>query len=158
MRYLFLKVGLLKTNIKIYMQVPINYIAVLVAAIASMVLGFLWYGSLFGKIWMELSGITHEKIDAEKASGMEKNYAIAFVGSLVMSYVLAHALVFASAYLKVNGVSAGIEVGVWNWLGFIAPVTLGTVLWEGKSWKLWVLNNAYYLVTLSIMGIILSLW
>jgi len=41
-----------------------------------------------------------------------------------MSYVLAHELIFASVYLKVSGVSAGLMCGFFNWLGFIAPVTL----------------------------------
>ncbi|MEK7542332.1 MAG: DUF1761 domain-containing protein [Patescibacteria group bacterium] len=138
--------------------VPINYLAVLVAAAASMVLGFVWYGPLFGKMWMKLSGITQEKIDASKKSGMNKTYALALVGSLVMAYVLAHALVFASSYFKISGVQAGLMVGFWNWLGFIAPVTLGAVLWEGKPVKLWFLNNGYYLVSLLIMGVILAVW
>ena len=140
------------------MQIPINYLAVGGAAIASMVIGFLWYGPLFGKMWMALSGITQEQIAASKKKGMTKQYALMFVGSLVMAYVLAHALVFASAYLKTSGVSAGLMAGFWNWLGFVAPVTLGSVLWEGKSPKLWILNNGYYLVSLLLMGVILALW
>ena len=139
-------------------QVPINNLAVLVSAIVSMVLGFLWYGPLFGKTWMSLSGITPDKIEAAKAKGMTKGYILSFIGSLLMAYVLAHSLFFASFYLKVSGISAGLMAGVWNWLGFIAPVTLGSVLWDGKPWKLWFLNNAYYLVNLLIMGIILVSW
>lgn len=138
--------------------VPINYLAVVAAAIASMVIGFVWYGPLFGKTWMNLSGITPEKMDPAKAPGMGKTYVLALVGSLVMSYVLAHSLVFAAAYYGMNGVSAGLMSGFWTWLGFIAPVTLAAVLWEGKPWKLWVLTNGYYLVTLLVMGTILSVW
>ncbi len=138
--------------------VPINYLAVLAGAVSNMVLGFLWYGPLFGKMWMRLSGITAEKIDAAKAQGMTKNYVISFVGALVMSYVLAHALVFGNAYLNTQGVSAGLMVGFWNWLGFVAPVTVGMVLWDGKPWKLWVLTNGYYLVSLLVMGVTLALW
>ena len=138
--------------------VPINYAAVLVAALASQVIGFVWYGPLFGKTWMKLSGVTPDKIDAAKASGMGKTYLLAALGSLVMSYVLAHALIFAAAYFKMNGLSAGLMSGFWNWLGFIAPVTLGAVLWEGKPWALWALLNSYYLVSLLVMGVILSLW
>lgn len=139
-------------------QVPINYWAVLVAAVASMIIGFIWYGPLFGKQWVALSGMTPEKIEAAKKTGMSKTYALAFVGSLVMAYVLAHALVFASAYLKVEGPQAGLTAGFWNWLGFIAPVTLGSVLWEGKSWKLWLLNNGHYLLALLAMGAVLAVW
>jgi Protein of unknown function (DUF1761) len=138
--------------------VPINYLAVAVAALANMFIGFVWYGPLFGKTWMKLSGITPGEMDSAKASGMGKTYLLAFAGSLVMSYVLAHALVFAASYFGMSGISAGLMSGFWNWLGFIAPVTLGAVLWEGKTWTLWLLMNGYYLVTLLVMGTILSLW
>lgn len=138
--------------------VPVNYLAVILAAVASMVLGFLWYGPVFGKQWMALSGINPGNMDPAKKAQMNKLYAMAFVGSLVMAYVTSHALVFASSYTETTGVSAGLMVGFWNWLGFIAPVTLGGVLWENKSWKLWGFNNAYHLVNLLLMGVILALW
>ena len=138
--------------------IPINYLAVLAAAVSSMVIGFLWYGPLFGKQWMAWSGMSAADKDKASSSGMGKSYALMLVGSLVMAFVLAHALVFASAYLDAAGVSAGLAAGFWNWLGFIAPVTLGSVLWDNKPWKLWVLNNAYQLVTLCVMGVILALW
>lgn len=93
-----------------------------------------------------------------KSDEMVKLYGITFVSSLLMAFVLSHALVFAGAYLGSSGVSAGIQTGFWNWLGFVAPVTVGSVLWEGKPWKLWVLNNSYYLVSLCAMGILLALW
>ena len=135
--------------------VPINYFAILAATLASMVIGFLWYGPLFGKQWMDLSG---HKMNAAKKKNMGKLYALAFLGSLLMAFVLSHALVFASTYLQVTGVQAGLQAGFWNWLGFIAPVTLGSVLWEGKPWKLWFLNNGYQLISLLVMGSILSVW
>lgn len=137
---------------------PVNYLAVFAAAIASMILGWLWYGPLFGKTWMALSGLTEEKMAVAKSKGMGKMYLLTFIGSLVMSFVLAHALIFASAYLKASGISAGLTAGFWNWLGFIAPVTLGIVIWDGKPWKLWFLNNSYQLITLLVMGVILALW
>ena len=139
-------------------MVPINYFAVVAATIASMALGALWYGPLFGKTWSALMGFTPESMEAMKGKGMGKSYALMAVGSLLMSYVLAHALIFASEYLAMEGVLAGLTSGFWNWLGFIAPVTLGAVLWEGKPWKLWILNNAYQLLSLLIMGVILPVW
>jgi hypothetical protein len=75
-----------------------------------------------------------------------------------MAYVLSHSIVFANFYLGTSGIYGGLMAGFWNWLGFVAPVTLGSVLWEGKSWKLWCFNNSYYLVMLLVMGVILSLW
>lgn len=140
-------------------MVPVNYFAVVTAAVISMVLGFLWYGPIFGKPWMAMMGITPNNIAAAKEKGgMGTSYVLMMVGSLFMSYVLAHSIVFAGAYLAVTGVSAGLQAAFWNWLGFIAPVTLGTVLWENKPWKLWFINAGYYLVSLCLMGITLALW
>lgn len=139
-------------------MVPLNYTAVLGAAVLSMVLGFLWYGPLFGKTWMTLMGWSKEKMPKPNQNEMMKMYGLQALGSLAMAFVLAHALTFAKAYLGSEGVSAGVQTGFWNWLGFVAPVTLGSVLWAGKPWKLWLLNNSYNLTTLILMGVTLSLW
>ncbi|MBI4363277.1 MAG: DUF1761 domain-containing protein [Candidatus Doudnabacteria bacterium] len=142
------------------MTVPVNYWAVLVCGGVSIVLGYLWFGPLFGKMWIRMMG--WDKIDPvqqeEMKKGMMKSYVLTVIGALVMAYVLAHALVFASTYLNSEGVGAGLMVGFWNWLGFVAPVTLGVVLWEGKPWKLWILNNGYQLIQLLVFGVILALW
>jgi hypothetical protein len=141
-------------------EIPINYLAVLASAIAAMAIGFLWYGPLFGKTWSRLMGwgeMTPEKM-AEMQKKARPAYAISFVGSLIMAYVLAHALVFASSYLNASGITAGLTAGFWNWLGFIVPVTIGSVLWDGKPWKLWCINAGYWLVLLLVMGAILALW
>ncbi len=142
-------------------MVDVNYLTVFLAGVSSMLVGFLWYGPLFGKAWASLMGWTtkdFEKLKKQKGADMGRLYALQFIGSLFMAFVLSHALVFAKSYLGTEGVSAGLQTGFWNWLGFVAPVTLGSILWEGKSWKLWVLNNGNYLVTLMTMGVILSLW
>lgn len=139
--------------------VPINYLAITACGILSMILGSLWYGPLFGKQWIALSGISMANVDpAAMKRAMIKAYATTFVGSLVMAYVLSHSLIFASSFLGVSGISAGLMSGFWSWLGFVAPVTLGTVLWEGKSWKLWFLNNGYNFVQLLLMGVVLAVW
>lgn len=137
---------------------PLNYAAVLAAAICSVVLGFLWYGPIFGKPWMKLMGFTAADMEKAKAKGMTQNYVLMALGSLVMAYVLSHALVFASTYLKSSGIEAGIMSGFWNWLGFIVPVVMGDQLWGGKSWKLFPITAGYYLVSLCLMGVILATW
>lgn len=139
-------------------MVPINYLAVIASAVVMMGLGFLWYGPIFGKQWIALMGWTPEQVAAGMQKSMTKNYVIMALGALIMSFVLAHSIVFAGSYLNVTGVSAGLQAGFWNWLGFIAPVTVGTVLWDGKPWKLWFLNAGYYLVGLLLIGVLLAVW
>lgn len=143
-------------------MVPINYLAVLGAAVVAIGLGFLWFGPLFGRQWMASLGISPEKMEAMKAEamakGMNKTYALLALSTLVMSYVLAHALIFASSYLNTSGYSAGLQAGFWNWLGFVMPITLGSVLWDNKSWTYFAITSGYYLVALLVMGMILALW
>src|SRR3989344_4053159 len=132
-------------------SIYVNYIAIVVVAIANMFLGFLWFGPLFGKTWTRLMGWSQTQIEEGKAKMKKdgwKTYLLAFLGSLVMALVLGYFLVFTSYYLDITGISAGMQTGFFAWLGFVAPVTLGAVLWEGRPWKLWFLMNGYYLVAL----------
>lgn len=135
-----------------------NYLAVLVGAIINMVLGGLWYGPLFGKAWTKLSGMTAETMDAAKRKGMSKSYALMFVGALIMSAILWHEVALGSEYIKMYGAWSGVITGAWLWLGFVAPTTVGMVLWEGKPWKYWFIVSGYYLVALAILGGMFAVW
>jgi len=86
------------------------------------------------------------------------NIVLVLVGSFLLSYVLDHAIIFGGAYLKMSGISGGLMWGFFNWLGFIAPVTLTTKIYENKPWGLWLLDNAFWLISLLVMGAILSTW
>lgn len=132
----------------------VNYLALLLAGVVSMVIGMLWYSPmLFGKQWMSLSGMTQKQIDVAKKKGMTMMYVVNFISTLVMAFVLEYLLEALSA----NTVVAGAMVGFLMWLGFVGTVTLGSVLWEGKSNRLWFLNNGYQVINLIVMGIILAL-
>ncbi len=137
------------------MTFDVNYWAVLVAAISAMIIGGLWYSPLlFAKQWMAATGLSSEKLDELKRRGMAKSYLGALVGSLVTAYVLA---ILVQWGLASNWVE-GLGVGFMAWLGFVATTTLSTILWEGKSAKLWFLNNAHELLVFLIMGAILAAW
>lgn len=139
------------------MELGINYWAVLVAGASSLAVGFLWYGLIFRDEWIRLMGFTPDSMKNMKMTPNQA-YLLQFLASLVMACVLAKILFFKSLYLNLEGPMLGMMVGFWAWLGFVAPVTIGSVLWEGKSWKLWYINASNYLVTLVVMGAILSLW
>lgn len=133
------------------MEIEINYLAVFVAAVANMIVGSVWYGPLFGKKWMALSGISKEQIQKAHPQ-MGKLYAIQGLASLVMAYVLFYFVTPA------DNLQMALRWAFWIWLGFIATVSLGSVLWGGRPKALWVLDNAYYLVSLLIMTAILYSW
>lgn len=135
-------------------MIEINYLAVLATGVVAMILGFLWYGPLFGKTWMALVGMTPEAVAKSKKKGMTASYLMMFIGALITASVFAWIL---ESIAQVS-IEAGMIGGFWLWLGFIAPVMLGKVLWEGKSWKLYFIDVSYYLVLLMVFGAILGGW
>jgi hypothetical protein len=140
------------------MDIAINYVAVVVAAIASMAIGFVWYGPLFGKSWIALSGVTPDKMEEMKKKGMTKTYIIGLVMSFLTAFVLASNAVVWEKYMGFSGVTAAFNLAVWPWLGFVLPLLAGSVLWEGKPWKLYFLNIGYYLVAFLVISLILVYW
>lgn len=121
------------------METAVNWVAVAVSMVAAVGIGFLWYGPLFGKMWMKESGIHMP----DKTPNMTKPIVISLVGALFLAYVM-----------SVKG--AGLENAFWYWLGFVAPVMLSFVAWEGKSWKLFAIQGGYWLVTLLVSGVVIA--
>lgn len=135
--------------------VDINIWAVLVCAAINMVLGMAWYSpKVFGTAWMKGLGRSVTDVEKAKNKGMGSSYALMAVSAVVMAYVLAHFVDFAQA----TSVAKGMQTGLWTWLGFVAPIMLGGVLWEGKTWKFYWISAGYYLVSLLIFGAILATW
>lgn len=136
-------------------MMDVNFWAVLVAALASMVIGSLWYGFLFGKKFEAIMGfdkLTPEQQNAAK-KGMSKSYVTQLIASLVMFYVFA---VLASK-LGANTVAEGLNVAFWTWIGFIVPVKLGDAIWGGKMPLFW-LSIGNFLLTLLVAGAIIGGW
>jgi len=80
--------------------------------------------------------------------------ATAFIANLIMAYVLAALINVTSASTLMDGAI----LGFWVWLGFVATVGVGGVLWEKKPWGLFWLNNIGWLVAIAIMGAVLAGW
>ncbi len=133
-------------------EASVNYLAVLVAAIANMIIGALWYSPvLFGTSWMGLVGKTEE--DLRKDSSPIP-YIIAFVSSLVMAFVLSHII----DYVYADSLIEGMQTGFWIWMGFTATTFAANYAFQRQSTKLYLIDALYYLVGLLVMGIILAVW
>lgn len=135
------------------MDVAINYWTVLAAAVVGMILGMLWYGPLFGKVWRRLSGLSEADMRAMPLSPMQA-MGLGFIFTLLTPFVLAW---LAGSLNLVTGADA-LRLAFWVWLGFYVPTTAGSFLWEGKSPKLFLLGITYYLIMLSAMSWIVVRW
>jgi len=132
-------------------MIEVNFVEVIVAAVAAFIIGMLWYGPVLGKYWMRMMNFTPESMKGMKMTPA-KAMTLGFVGTLLMTYVLAH---FASVF-GASDVSGAFQLAFWTWLGFFVPVTAGDWLWEGKSSKLFLFNAAYYLVVLLVATLIIA--
>lgn len=140
------------------MNVEVNYLAILVAGVVSMAVGFLWYGPmLFGKPWMKLMGHTEEGMKkAQKEMG--KTYAISFALTLIMAYVLFHVMTLSENFFHYGRLETGCITAFWMWFGFVMPVQATDTLFGGKRKKLVAINAGYQLVSLLAMGITIGLF
>jgi hypothetical protein len=135
----------------------INYLAVVVCAVLSLVVGGIWYGPIFGKKWLEVTGA--DKIDLERRkemmAGVWKLYLTQFVLSLFQVYVLAY-------YIVGWKEASEIENALWIWSAFIIPTIAGTSMWNNDtakvSWARFLIQGGYQLVIFVIFGLILGNW
>jgi|ERR1700733_1417092 uncharacterized protein DUF1761 len=137
----------------------LNYLAVLVSAVILWVLGAIWYSpALFAKPWMELLGI---KKGEGKQSGLILGMVASFIGDLVLSFILAHIIIWANAFgfaTSAFGFANGGVLGVLIWIGFIAAPNLPQGIYERRPFKLFAINGGYWLVGLFIVGGLLAAW
>jgi hypothetical protein len=135
----------------------VNLWSVLTAAIATMVVGFVWYSPLlFARPWMVEMGYDPEdkaRMEAMRRSA-GKSYAISFVASLVSAFVLGK-IIDATT---VNTALYGMKIGFAIWLGFVTTVQLTAKLFGNQSTKLYLINTGYQLVCYLAMGAILARW
>jgi hypothetical protein len=135
------------------------FIAVIVAAIVSFVIGGIWYGAIFGKMWMAALGRTQADMEAMRKKAPMRapiGYASAFVGSLIAAGVLATFLSWAGS--ATPGIGGGLLAGFLVWLGFIATSVGPSVLFEGRSAKVAGINAAFAFVSYLVMGAIIKIW
>ena len=135
----------------------VNLWSVLVAGIATMVVGFLWYSPLlFARPWMIAMGYDPEDKsriqEMQKSAG--KSYAISFVASLVSAFVLGKVIHLTTVHSALYGMKIGFAV----WLAFVTTVQLTAKLFGNQSTRLYLINTGYQLVCYLAMGAILAVW
>jgi hypothetical protein len=124
------------------------FLTIVLAAVAGFVFGFLWYGPVFGKVWMKLSNMSPDQMSEGAKEGMAMRMVLAALVSLVSAYVV------ASLIPAILPLSYG-EFMKWVtyiWLGFNLPVQMYGYLWEKKSWMLVCFNSVASLLTFWVMS------
>jgi hypothetical protein len=131
----------------------VSWLGIIIAAVVSFIVGFLWYGPLFGKLWMKLNNVTMKDIQKDKERGMGWRLILALITSAVTAWAIGVLLVSTGT----TTLAGAFGLVVLVWLGFLVATTLlGSVMWDQKSWGLFFFNAIYWLINLEIMAVILK--
>ena len=125
-----------------------NWLAIIIAAVANMVIGFLWYGTwAFGKSWIKLSGRT-------MGEGMQPGplYALTAVAAVVQAITMAWFIGQTGA----NSGAAGAIVGLYVGMGIVAAAMFAEVLFAGRHPRLFAIIAGYSVLALVVQGAIIG--
>lgn len=123
----------------------IDWVGIIVAIVAAMAIGAVWYGPLFGKQWLELVGKTRDELRASSGLGYLLALLGAFATALVMTYV--------TQWADANGsFPQGMLVGTVMWAGFTVSTVVTGGAFEGRDWGLILINAGNALLSLMIVG------
>ena len=133
----------------------INYWAVLLATVSSMVVGSIWYTPrVFGNYWMKAANIT----PSGKASDAVRPILITVVVSFITAWVLAGAAYISWDFYGGSFFVNALVTTIILWAGFTAARFITHDAFDGRPAGLTVLNVAHEFVTLVIMAIIIGVW
>lgn len=135
------------------MEVQVNMVAVLLAALSSFVVGMIWYAKpVFGSAWMKMVGMTDDK----QKKGMATAMAKAGVAALLTAYVVAHVAYLSNHFFGNTFMQDALTTAFWLGLGLSATTIVTHDAFEQRDMKLTIMNVGNQLATLLAMGLIIG--
>jgi hypothetical protein len=132
----------------------INYFAVILATISTMIVGAVWYTPrVFGTYWMKVTGVTPGNSRDAIAPILTT-----LVVSFVTSWVLAGAAFIAWKFYGGSFLVSSLVTGVLLWAGFTAARFITHDAFDRRPRGLTVLNVAHELVTIVILSLVVGVW
>ena len=128
----------------------LNWLAILVAAVAFFALGASWYQpKVMGNKWMKAAGV-----DPSEAS---PNPWI-FVGTLIAYFLMAMVLAVIAQGIGASSVGDGLVLGLFTGVVFVGAQAWVNATYEGRTLDLVLVNGGVGVLGHVIMGIIVSVW
>ncbi|MFN8324568.1 DUF1761 domain-containing protein [Flavobacterium sp.] len=160
---------------------PFNFLAVLVASLSTLLVGFIWYNpKVFGTIWMKETGMTEEKA---KNSNMVKVFGLTILYSVMLSFIMTALTIHQFGALGMIGGPDFIATAKPSYAAFMTdygdafrtfkhgalhgfmsgvfiglPIVAINSLFEQKSWKYILVTAGYWIVSMTIIGAIVCGW
>ena len=123
----------------------INYLSVVLAAVAGMMAGAAWYGA-FAKQWMKAVGFT------EQPTPNPKIYIVALISQFLIAYILAGVIGHIGSFT----IGGGILSALFCWAGFTLAPMMTNHRFQGNGWDLTVIDAGYWFVVFALQGAIIG--
>ncbi len=138
------------------MDVDVNWIGVLLAAVSSFVIGGIWYApGVFGEMWRKLIGMKKETM---KKGPHPSAWILTVLGAFLQAYVLAHVTYLSFTFFDNGWMETALLTSLYMWLGFQLSMILTHDSFEQRPHKLTLLTAGNQLATLLTMGFVLGLF
>ena len=138
-----------------YAITHLNYVAVIVTAVAGFLIGWLWYSPvLFAKPWMAEMKITDEMMKAAVAKGMAGFFIKAFLCTLISTFALAVLIASRPTMTAIKGAGIGAFLG----LLLVGMRMLNGGIWEQRSARLMSIIVGHEVALLVVQGAMLGAW
>ncbi|UJP09270.1 DUF1761 domain-containing protein [Microbacterium sp. KUDC0406] len=133
----------------------INYWAVLLATVSSMVVGAVWYARpVMGDRWAKLAGVNLDQPSRGPLWPMITTVIVSFI----TAWVLAGAASISWHFYEGSFLWAAVATSIVLWAGFTAARFITHDAFEGRSTRLTTLNIAHELITVVVMALIIGVW
>jgi hypothetical protein len=135
------------------MDVEVNLLAVVLAALSTLIVGSVWYTpKVFGNTWIKLA-----KLDKKNMANPKVAIPLAVIVSLFTAYVLAHVAFLSNQFFKNSFLQDSLTTAFWLWLGFASARIITHDLFENRPDKLTLITIGHELVAIMTMGMIIGL-
>lgn len=135
------------------MGVELNWLAVVLATLSTMVVGTIWYTpKVFGAKWEKLA-----RIDKKNMANPTVAIGTTLVVSFITAYVLAHVSYLSNSFFGNSFLHDAVTTAFWMWLGFTAARIITHDAFENRPRQLTLLTVSHELVTFLVMGVIIGL-
>lgn len=136
------------------MGIEVNWLAVVLAVVASMAIGALWYArGVFGSTWMHLAKLDTKKMNERAPYAL----GVAVVSSFIMSFTLYHMIFLSHNYFNNSWLQDAMTTSFWVWFGFQGLRVVMHDAFEQRRRKLTLINIANDFVTIMAMGLVIGL-
>lgn len=133
----------------------INYWAVVVATVAAMVIGSVWYTPrVFGARWKRLADVKEPQTSTQAWLPILVSIALAFL----LAWVLAGSVAIAWHFYGGAYLGSSIVTALTLWAGFTAGRMITHDVFIGRPAQLTILNVLYELVLVLVMAVIIGIW